>query len=278
MDVKLSIVESPVSYTVYSSLSFFGPHVEGELPGTWFVAALGQVGHEAAAVRQTLWRMERSGELHGRSEGRQRFYRFTPLAQAEAALGLARIMDPLPAEWDGQWTMVHLRFGTRHRTERERVVAALQSGGFRSPGPGVFLHPRERAEAIRSIVDQGGSHRMTVIRGRREGGPADSAFVRALWDLDGLAARYREFLDAWSGDARRRHWEPEEAFAARFALVFSYLDIAWNDPELPLELLPAQWPGARARELARTLYRRLQPGALRQCQELLHRSSQGVRT
>ena len=93
MDVKLSIVESPVSYTVYSSLSFFGPHVEGELPGTWFVAALGQVGHEAAAVRQTLWRMERSGELHGRSEGRQRFYRFTPLAQAEAALGLARMQE-----------------------------------------------------------------------------------------------------------------------------------------------------------------------------------------
>src|SRR6185503_17631984 len=90
MDKYLSTINSyPVSYAVYSSLSFFGPHTGGELPGRWFVGALGRV------------------------EGRQRFYRFTPLARAEARLGLARIMDPLPRGWDGQWTIVHLRFSSR---------------------------------------------------------------------------------------------------------------------------------------------------------------------
>ena len=82
-----------------------------------------------------------------------------------------------------------------------------------------------------------------------------------------------DFLGAWGGDARRARWSPEEAFAARFALVFSYLEIAWNDPELPSALLPGRWPGGRARRLARGLYGRLQPGALRYGRALLAPSS-----
>ena len=277
MDRYLSTVNAyPVSYAVYSSLSFFGPHTGGELPGRWFVAALGRVGHDPAAVRQTLWRMERSGELAGRSEGRQRFYRFTPLARAEARLGLARIMDPLPRGWDGHWTVVHLRFAARHRTQRERVVAALHAGGFRSAMPGVLIHPRGAIGEIESIAAEVGYEHLMVFRGRRAAGPDDGAFARALWDLDGLERRYRAFLLTWRADMRRRHWRNEEAFAARFALVFSYLDIAWNDPELPSTLLPARWPGGRARNLARQLYRRLQPEALQLCQMLLNPSKASV--
>ena len=277
MDRYLSTINSyPVSYAVYSSLSFFGPHTGGELPGRWFVAALGRVGHDAAAVRQTLWRMERSGELAGRMEGRQRFYRFTPLARAEARLGLARIMDPLPRGWAGQWTIVHLRFSSRQRMARERVVAALHAGGFRNPMPGVFLHPRAQVGEIESIASEVGPEHVMVFRGRRAGGPNDGAFVRGLWDVDGLARRYRAFLITWQADSRRRKWRGEEAFAARFALVFSYLDIAWHDPELPATLLPARWPGGRARLMARQLYRRLQPEALQLSQTLLGASKASV--
>jgi phenylacetic acid degradation operon negative regulatory protein len=254
---------------VYSSLSFFGPYRGGTLPGRWFVAALGRVGHAPAAVRQTLWRMERSGELTGRPEGRQRVYRFTPLARAEAGLGLARIRDPLPDAWDGRWTIVHLRFGVGRRMERERTVATLFAGGFRSAMPGVFLFPREKAQALRPVVDAVGHDRVAVFTGTREAGPPDGAFVRSLWDVDGLARRYRGFITAWQSDARRKRWRKEEAFAARFALVFSYLEIAWNDPELPLQLLPSGWPGGRARTIARTLYERLLPGALEVSQSLL---------
>ena len=277
MDRYLSTIKSyPVSYAVYSSLSFFGPSAGDELPGRWFVAALGRVGHDAAAVRQTLWRMEQSGELAGRSAGRQRFYRFTPLARAEARLGLARIMEPLAEGWDGTWTIVHLRFGTGQRTARERVIAALHAAGFRSPMPGVFLHPRDHRGDIDALAQETGHDRVLVFRGKRIGGPDDGAFARSLWDLDGLDRRYRAFRSTWSGDARRRQWRSEEAFAARFALVFSYLDIAWHDPELPATLLPARWPGGQARAIARDLYRRLQPGALQLSEAVLSRSRSGV--
>jgi phenylacetic acid degradation operon negative regulatory protein len=220
--------------------------------------------------------MERSGELTGRPGGRQRFYRFTPLAQAEARLGLARIMEPLPRAWDRRWTVVQLRFSSRQRTERERVVAALHAGGFRSPMPGVFMHPRGLIGEMESIATEVGHEHVMVFSGRRVGGPDDGAFVRGLWDVEGLERRYRSFLLTWRGDTRRRQWRNEEAFAARFALVFSYLDIAWNDPELPATLLPARWPGGRARAMARQLYRRLQPEALQLCQALLAGSKVSV--
>jgi phenylacetic acid degradation operon negative regulatory protein len=271
-----TVISFPVSYAVYSSLSFFGPHRGGELPGRWFVAALGRVGHDAAAVRQTLWRMEQSGELAGRVDGRQRFYRFTPLAGAEARLGLARIMDPPPRGWDGEWTIVHLRFAAGQRTERERVIAALHAGGFRGTMPGVFLHPRGPATPIEALAEEAGHQHVMVFQGRRAGGPDDDSLARALWDIDALERLYRAFLASWRADGRRRRWRGEQAFAARFALVFSYLDIAWNDPELPAALLPVRWPGGSARALARQLYLRLQPKALRYCERILSRSKGAV--
>ena len=54
-----------------------------------------------------------------------------------------------------------------------------------------------------------------------------------------------------------RRYDPLEAVAVRFAFVLRYLETAWADPELPLELLPAGWPAIRAHEIAATLRKNL---------------------
>ena len=51
--------------------------------------------------------------------------------------------------------------------------------------------------------------------------------------------------------------DPWQALAARFTFVLRYLETAWRDPSLPLELLPASWPAARAQEVAAALYQSL---------------------
>lgn len=89
---------------------------------------------------------------------------------------------------------------------------------------------------------------------RKNAGPAD-CFARSLWDLSGIADRYRRFLDRFSSLGKKTDAiDPLEAFALRFALVIEYLEVAWDDPELPPELLPDGWPGATARRLAKELY------------------------
>lgn len=260
------VTDAPVSYSVYSAFSFYGVRREGELPGTWLVAALGALGHETAAVRQTLYRMEASRELESRAAGRVKFYRLSPAARAEAEAGLAKIMEQEDTRaWDGDWTLVQFRPGTEGRVERERLREVLRAEGFAAATTGLYLHPRDRsARLLAAAREQGTRDMFDVFRGRRiENGDDDQSLVARHWNLQAIASRYDAFVARFDPLAKAKSTLPDEmCFILRFAVVFDYLEAAWQDPELTAELLPAKWSGARARRLARDLYQRLLPGAL----------------
>lgn len=261
---RAAVLEAPVSYSVYSAFSFYGSRRGRELPGPWLVAALGALGHETGAIRQTLYRMEGSRELVSRPSGRLKFYRLSPYARAEAEAGLEKIMRDVPAGWDGQWTMVHIRAGTEDRIARERFREIARVEGYASAGAGLLLHPRDRSSRLlTAAAELGLGDMLDIFRGRRIGGESDRAFVGSHWRLDELAQRYRAFLAKYRRvSVARLARSPGAAFLMRLAVVLEYLDTGWDDPDLPLPLLPKDWPGRTARRLARRLYLAFLPGAL----------------
>jgi len=258
------LLDAPVSNFVYSSFSFFGSVRGGELPGRWFVTALAEVGCDEPAVRQTLYRMERSGELLSRREGREKLYRVTGYAQGEITAGTGKIFDP-PAPWDGHWTLLHARFEKAERMHRERLQVLLQVEGFANLGPGLYIHPRPRGERVLAAVDPAVRERVIALRGERVGEEPDTRFIARHWDLPALACRYRDALGELDRIAREtgRRCAEVEAFRRRFEVVLRFLRVAWDDPDLPADLLPPDWAGTAARERAEELYRRFLPGALR---------------
>ena len=264
-EILSTVTEAPVSYLIYSAMSFYGDRRGGELSGTWFVAALESLGVAAAAARQTLFRMERDEELVGRKVGRVKLYRASPYARAEIGAGVQKIFTTADAEWDGYWTLVLTQFPNDMRLERERVRNILQVEGFAPLGNGAYVHARDRAERLRAaLADLGVGRFVTAFRADRVHGTSDREFALAHWDLDVLGREYVEFIDRFEPLAARpaRSFARQAQFALRFAVVLGFLEVAWKDPELPLSMLPARWPGARARTLARRLYERFLPGAL----------------
>jgi phenylacetic acid degradation operon negative regulatory protein len=263
MSITSTIKTAPASQFIYSSLSFYAPERGGEISGNWFVAALSDLGRSEAAVRQTLFRMERGGELLARKEGREKWYRASPYAEAEIEAGRRKILaPPAAAKWDGRWTVVLLRFTPAERRHRERVRAVLEVEGFAAVAPGVFVHPRDRASRLRQAAESlGVSARLNVFHGPLAGGD-DAALAQSLWDVPGAAKRYHAFLRTYGRRAQAGPRSAREAFILRFAVVLDYLAVAWRDPELPPSLLPPDWPAAEAHALARRLYQRLLPAAL----------------
>ena len=53
----------------------------------------------------------------------------------------------------------------------------------------------------------------------------------------------------------------KSAFLVRTLLIQEYRKVLLRDPQLPLELLPADWNGAAAYQLCRNLYRNVHAGA-----------------
>jgi phenylacetic acid degradation operon negative regulatory protein len=261
---RRTVLDAPVSYSVFSAFSFYGSRRGNELAGTWLVAALTAMGHELPAVRQTLYRMEGSAVLQSRVVGRNKFYRLSPGARADAEAGLAKMMSPPPGLWDKQWTIVQLIADGEDRSGKELVREVVRAEGFGRVGPNLFIHPRDRtARLIAAARGHGVTDLLTIFRGRRQLPEDDRVLVSTCWDLRQIASGYRTFVKRFAPIAKGASAISDlQAFLLRFALVFDFLEIGWSDPELPLELLPPDWPGLEAKQLVQQLYRRLLPGAL----------------
>lgn len=260
---RQSVTDAPVSYSIYSAFSFYSPRHNHELPGAWLVTALGSLGHGAAAIRQALYRMEGSAELASRTEGRNKFYRLSPAALSESEAGLAKILHPESGPWDERWTIAYLRPDAGHATARERLRELLNTEGFAAVGPGLFIHPRDRVERVmRAARGHDATDILEVFRASRVA-TDHRVFAAEHWDIDGLSERYGTFVDRFAAvESSIATIDDEAAFVLRFAVVFAYLETAWRDPELPLDLLPRAWAGTKARMLAAHLYRGLLPRAI----------------
>jgi phenylacetic acid degradation operon negative regulatory protein len=257
---------------VYSSLSFFARRRGGELPGSWFVASLAPFQIDEHAIRQTLFRMERNGALLARRDGRTKWYRPSPSTQAILDAGVARVAEPAEAGWDHCWTVVHFRLGSDERELRDRLRDVLRVEGFGSLGPGLYVHPRDRTARLLAAVERlGVAPQFNVFRGNHVAGMDNEKLVRELWDLPAIARRYRRFIRRFAplAASRTARLSTCDAFGLRFAFMFEFFRITWDDPSLPAELLPAQWPGEEARAIADRLMRTLLPGAIAFGDEIL---------
>ena len=257
--------EAPVSDFVYSSLSFFAPLHDGRLPARWFTESLGALGIEEQAVRQTLFRLERGGVLVGSRQGRMKWYAAASATEGILAAGRARVSTPSADEWDGNWTIVHFRIGEDDRERRDRIRDLLLVEGFAALGPGMYVQARDRSAVILAGAEAlGVADRVRVFRGPMIGGQPTERFVLDLWDLAALGSRYRRFVKRYQpiAAAPASRWSPREAFALRFAFMFEFFRITWDDPALPPMLLPAEWPGERARAIAFRLTEKLRARAI----------------
>lgn len=272
IDRALSTISNvPASYFVYSSFSFFGIQRNGELPGAWFVRALGDAGRTEATVRQTLYRMEREEELTTRRVGRVKFYAPSAYALAEISAGSQKIFAPVAREWDGQWTLVHVGLRTPALAKhRERVVALLAVEGYARLDANTFAHPNAPVERLMNALDARARHGVTVVRGQLASVDTTATLV-SHWRLGTLRQRYLRAISKLERLHRiaQQRLSDRDAFLLRFAVVFDHLRVAWDDPGLPPELLAADWPAERARKLAADLYERLLPAAIRYADALL---------
>jgi phenylacetic acid degradation operon negative regulatory protein len=237
----------------------YGDHLHSrghQAPVSALIRLLEPVGIAEPAVRTAISRMAAQGWLEPIRVADAPGYRATPRAIGRLSDAAARIYRSAPEAWDGRWRLLFVD-APRHRGERERLRQELTYLGFAEHAPGVWLCPFERPEADDVVVRAGGSARHAVAV------DLDPDPVGA-WDLSALAASYA----AWPGVAKHLLGdEPphadgdEKAFAARFRLVHEWRKFLFDDPGLPADLLPDDWPGTAAAALFTREAARLKPAS-----------------
>jgi phenylacetic acid degradation operon negative regulatory protein len=224
------------------------------------------LGLNERLVRTGVHRLVRDGWLTSTQIGRRSYYSVTEFGrrgmQDDAH---RRIYAAARAPWNGNWQLVLTGLGAIDAPTRERLKRELRWLGYGVVAPGVFAHPGADAEALgRLLARLDVADRVQVMNAAAVG---DHDLLRASWDLDGLAAAYRRFLDhfrpVWQALEAAPRLDPRHCFIVRLMLIHEFRRVILRDPELPDELLPADWAGAAARALCRNLYRLTVPASER---------------
>ena len=133
------------------------------------------------------------------------------------------------------------------RDKRHVLRSRLDRLGFGTVSAGVWIAPQHLAgEARHRIASLGLGGYVELFEHAQM-----TAGVGRWWDLDGLAATYAAFCDAYEPMLRRwsRPCDDATAFADYMSVVDSWRKIVYRDPRLPADLLPADWPGTSAERI-----------------------------
>lgn len=214
------------------------------------------LGINERLVRTSLLRMSREHLVIAERVGRRSFYRVHPNATATFGNADRRIYARANTVWDGQWTLAILDEHPSEQT-RERLGRELQWLGMVSPAPGTYVSAVVGPEVVREVTRSVGGELAVLARTEVEPGTLDTESRRSmLIDPHGELRRlHTRHLDVFQSIAERAHaLEPSEAFAVRTLLITSWRRIALRAPELPTELLPAEWLEGAAFDLTRSVY------------------------
>jgi phenylacetic acid degradation operon negative regulatory protein len=213
-------------------------------------------------TRTSVFRLVNEGWLAASREGRRSRYVLEPQALPRVARANRRIYSPPGLDWDGRWTLLLTPNGTLDADLRALLRKELQWEGFALLAAGALAHPAPDLGSLSDILARNGAEGKLFACSLGElPGVASrplSELVDEGWNLSGVVAGYRHFIDTFeplramlAGGAPV---DAQTAFTVRTLLVHAYRRVQLHDPMLPLQLLPAPWPGTDAYELARAIY------------------------
>ena len=215
------------------------------------VGALEALGIEARAARQAVNRTAADGWLEGESVGRYTRWRLTSSGRRMIGSAVPRVQRSIVSDrtWDGTFLLLTLTGAVLDREARERLAVGLDFEGFGTLGPGTWVAvgegSREGADSVLSAC--GLKDRALLFSAQSVDGAETPGEVVALaWDLASAAAAHEACLEEFE---RAMPADECEAFAMRTRLAHEWRHLLSVDPSLPLQLLPADWVGTRARKV-----------------------------
>jgi len=208
------------------------------------IEAMAQLGVREKAARQALARTEDRGWLSRERIGRTTRWSLTPQATTLLTNGAERIYGfGLDArEWDGRWLVLLASVPERDRAARYRMSQGLSWAGFGSIGNGVWVSPWvEREQAATSLIAPLDIEATSFVAHVGQLGSA-ADLARQAWDLPQLEQAYGEFLETIEA------LPPQTGAPVSTVtqLVHEWRRFPFLDPDLPGDVLPADWPGHQA--------------------------------
>ncbi|WP_328794331.1 PaaX family transcriptional regulator [Herbidospora solisilvae] len=212
------------------------------------IEVFARLGVSEEAVRSTLARMVKRNLLVRHRLGRRVYLGLTPHAETVLRDGRRRVWETgaVNRDWDGTWTVVGFSLPDSRRSTRHDLRSRLIWAGFGPLQSGLWITPGTKD--VTGVFDGLDVDDHVTVLAARAYTPTEAAdLVAKAFDIEQIARRYRTFLARW--DVPRPLPDAPDALVRQLLLHTDWLQLVRQDPHLPAEHLPDDWPAIRAEQV-----------------------------
>ena len=231
----------------------FGVAMRSRLPGTVLVRLLIDVGATESAARSVLARLRSDGALAGHRRGRTTDYELAGLV-GEAFLRAQAVGNPdrmaaLPTggPWTGEFHGLLFGVPENLRSHRDRLRNAARLAGYAPLRPGLMVAARDGWSALAAVVSELPDV-ATIYPLTLRLTPEDARRAAAeAWRLPEVAANAEALIAGLVAAREAGSGAPPSAAALRryVELALPAYHFFVGIPQLPVEVLPDDWPVPR---------------------------------
>lgn len=202
-------------------------------------AASGASGVNKESLKRAFWQAQNKGLLKRKRERGKEFWVATER-------GRKRLVAQFPTyfkdrRWDKRLYLVLYDIPEEQKRDREKLRQKLVKIGAGRLQNSSYLILWDPTEVLRNFIKENDLSGMVIVSDTgTDGSIGEKSLDELAWEvfrLDELNSRYQEFMNM----TKSKELTAEQ-------LVFFYLSILKDDPQLPFELLGPTWMGDRAFE------------------------------
>lgn len=166
--------------------------------------------------------------------------------------GMARLRENFPIykkrrTWDGRIYLITYDIPEAQKQDRTRLRSYIKVLGGAMLQESVWIIPYNPREILHAFVDERNLSGVVIISDMGKNaviGDLDiKTLIRQIYRLENINEQYRDYIEAYRNTKNPKHF-----------LATKYLSILRRDPQLPFALLPDDWLGEEAHDLAAKLY------------------------
>jgi phenylacetic acid degradation operon negative regulatory protein len=253
-NLDLGVSSSPAnSFITDISVLFLRGHGNWLAASTW-VTLLGDLDIPSATARTALHRMTKAGFLQRQAHAGRPGYSMSDawiLLESQDPTDLT--LPPTGTSSDTtpeRLALLTLTVPETRRRDRHMIRSHLGRNGFAPLGNGVWIGASVRLNAVRDALEGAAlSEHVELFEADYVGFADVHSLVARCWDIDTIAARYQDLIDALRRRLERKASEDSGSFASVVASNNMWRRANFVDPHLPASVLPRNWPRDTARDL-----------------------------
>lgn len=221
------------------------------------VSLLGELDVAPGAARSSISRLKSKEILDHTSAANGPSYALNPAVRAQQKWKVQRVFAPERPGIEDPWALVIYSVPEPYRQFRYTLKRELSNLGFGFVAPGVAIAPHSSlAEALFRLGQRDLLNYITYFSADYGDLTNLPLRIRQWWDLSEVEQQYREFIEHYApvlhqmesrNPLGQRAMTDVEALSIYVPLYTKWKPFPYQDPNIPLRLLPVGWPAPRAK-------------------------------